>query len=201
MRILPWSLITAVLLGAVSSATAAPMTKLERERLVAHLEMTERWLGLELKGLSEAQLSWRAAEGKWSILEVLDHLTVAEPQYWQWLEEGLKEPPTLVRGQDPDENFLWYGIDRTQRNKTAGAREPKGQLAQAAEGLAKFAKLRSRMLEYARTTQDELRTHAVQKSKTDLYQWLLMISTHSQRHLLQIQEIKASAGYPARQTR
>jgi len=40
--------------------------------------------------------------------------------------------------------------------------------------------------------------HALKKSKTDLYQWLLMISTHSQRHLVQIQEIKASQGYPAR---
>lgn len=179
-------------------AGAEPMTKLERERLVAHLEMTNRWLGLELRGLSEAQLKWRVSEGKWSILDVLDHLTVAEPQYWQWLEEGMKEPASVARGQDADENFLWYGIDRTQRNKTAAAREPKGQLTNAAEGLAKFNKLRARMLDYARTTQDDLRTHTVQKSRTDLYQWLLMISTHSQRHLLQIQEIKASEGFPAK---
>ena len=190
--------IAVMLLCASCEASAASMTKLEREQLVAHFEMTERWLGLELRGLSDAQLTWRAAEGKWSILDVLDHLTVAEPQYWQWLEEGMKEPATVTRGQDPDENFLWYGIDRTQRNKTAAAREPKGQLTNAAEGLAKFTKLRARMLEYARTTQDDLRTHTVQKSKTDLYQWLLMISTHSQRHLLQIQEIKASPHYPAK---
>ena len=70
------------------ASDAAPMTKIEREQLVAHLEMTERWLGLELRGLSEAQLKWRAGEGKWSILDVLDHLTVAEPQYWQWLGRG-----------------------------------------------------------------------------------------------------------------
>ena len=30
----------------------------------------------------------------------------------------------------------------------------------------------------------------------DVYQWLLMISTHSQRHILQIREIKAAVGYP-----
>ena len=30
----------------------------------------------------------------------------------------------------------------------------------------------------------------------DLYQWLLMISTHAQRHILQIREIKAHPGYP-----
>jgi hypothetical protein len=31
-----------------------------------------------------------------------------------------------------------------------------------------------------------------------VYQWLLMISAHSQRHILQIREIKAHAKYPSR---
>jgi hypothetical protein len=29
-----------------------------------------------------------------------------------------------------------------------------------------------------------------------VYQWFLMISSHSQRHILQIREIKAQANYP-----
>jgi hypothetical protein len=32
----------------------------------------------------------------------------------------------------------------------------------------------------------------------DLYQWFLMISTHSQRLILQIREVKAHANYPRR---
>jgi hypothetical protein len=183
-------------LAAVLSLSAAPMTTGERERLVAHFEMTNRWVPLELAGLSQEQLNFRAAPGKWSILDVLDHLTVAEPQYWQWFNEALKQPATLTKGEAPDGEFLWYGIDRTERNKTAEAREPKHQIASASDGLAKFLKLRAEMLDYARSTQDDLRSRSVQKSKTDLYQWFLMISSHSQRHLLQIQEIKASPGFP-----
>jgi hypothetical protein len=175
---------------------AAPMSKIERERLVAHFEMTERWLTQELAGLSPEQIKFSPGEGQWSILDVLDHLTVAEPQYWQWMQEGMKEPATLTRGASPDEEFLWYGVDRTVRNRTAAAREPKGQLAGAAEGLRKFRTLRTAMLEYARSSGDDLRSHAVQKSKTDLYQWFLMISSHSQRHILQIQEIKAGPAFP-----
>jgi hypothetical protein len=30
----------------------------------------------------------------------------------------------------------------------------------------------------------------------DVNQWVLMISTHSQRHILQIREVKAHAKYP-----
>ena len=174
------------------------MSKLERERLIAHFEMTNRWLDLELKNLSPAQLNFKSAPDKWSIFDVLDHLTVAEPQYWQWTQEGLKEPASAAKGEGTDEGILWYGIDRTQRSKTAQAREPKGKITDVDQGLQAFRKLRAAMLDYVKTTDDDLRAHFVQKSKTDLYQWLLMISTHSQRHLLQIQEIKSSPGYPAK---
>ena len=52
------------------------------------------------------------------------------------------------------------------------------------------------MTDYARTTKDELRTRKLLEGNMDVYQWFLMISSHSQRHILQIREIKAHAGYP-----
>jgi hypothetical protein len=33
-------------------------------------------------------------------------------------------------------------------------------------------------------------------SRSDAFQWLLLISTHGQRHILQIREIKAAPGFP-----
>lgn len=173
------------------------MARLERERLVAHFEMTNRWLAQELHGLTPVQLNFHPGPGHWSILEVLEHLTIAEPQYWQWTQDCLKQPPAaFTRPKHPDEGTLWYGIDRTERNKTAPAREAKGELKDAAKGLAAFQKLRAEMLAAAKASQEDFRGREIQKSGTDLYQWFLMISVHSQRHLLQIQEIKASPGYP-----
>ena len=55
------------------------------------------------------------------------------------------------------------------------------------------------MLEYARTTTDDLRSRRLLEGNMDVYQGCLMISTHSQRHILQIREIKAHTGYPGRQ--
>jgi hypothetical protein len=54
------------------------------------------------------------------------------------------------------------------------------------------------MLEYARTTDDDLRGHVVEREQSDAYQWLLLISTHAQRHILQIREIKADPKFPKR---
>jgi hypothetical protein len=52
------------------------------------------------------------------------------------------------------------------------------------------------MTQFARDTQDDLRGRQLKGGKMDVYQWLLMISTHSQRHVLQLREIKAHSSYP-----
>jgi hypothetical protein len=178
------------------SALAVPLTKMERQHLVAHLEMTGSWLVDEVAGLSPAQLRFLPAPGAWSILEVVDHLVVAEPIYWQDLQNAMKAPPAKQRRPATDEGMLWYGIDRTQRQKALATEEPKGQLRDLQTGLDVLRKLHARVLEYARTTNDDLRAHVVEREQSDAYQWLLLISTHAQRHILQIREIKADPKFP-----
>ena len=93
--------------------------------------------------------------------------------------------------------MLWYGIDRTNRQKTQTVEEPVGKLKDVKEGLAEFpASCRATLLDYANTTDDDLRGHVFTDWGVDAYQGLLGISTHSQRHILQIREIKSQAGYP-----
>jgi hypothetical protein len=178
------------------SLAAAPMSKEDRQHVVSHLEMTESWLADEVTGLSPAQLNFRYAPGKWTILDVVEHLTIAEPQYWTDLQKEMKQPPAKPKGQTSDADMLWYGIDRTDRQKTSASEEPKGTLAGAGQGLASFRKLRVAILAYARTTDDDLRGHAYPEWGVDAYQALLGISTHAQRHILQIREIKAHPGFP-----
>ena len=42
----------------------------------------------------------------------------------------------------------------------------------------------------------DLRGHVVEREGCDAYQWLLLISTHDQRHILQIRETKADSKFP-----
>ncbi len=172
------------------------MTRLERQHLVAHLEMTESWLADEVSGLTPAQLQFRPAPGAWNVLENLDHLVVCEPIYWQDLQKALKTPLGDRRRNDSDDSVLWYGIDRTNRAPAVTAELPSGRLTDVTTGLAAFRKLRAKMLEYAKTTNDDLRGHFVEREQSDAYQWLLLISTHSQRHILQIREIKSDPKFP-----
>jgi hypothetical protein len=174
------------------------MTAGDRQRLLAHLEMTEDWVVTEVQGLSEAQLRFRMAPETWSITDVVEHLAIAEPQYWKQLQDSLKQPPNTEKLEATDAAILWYGIDRTRRTTTGEARVPTGKVANAGEPLAQFRKLRATMKEYGKATPDDLRSKRLLEGNMDVYQWFLMISTHAQRHILQIREIKAHANYPKR---
>jgi hypothetical protein len=191
-------LMAAVLASALGagSTQAASLGQLERQRLVAHLEMTGSWLVDEVSGLSRAQLRFRPAPEAWSILEVIEHLTVAEPIYWRQLQEAMKAPPGNRELRATDASVLWYGIDRTGRQKVVAGEGPKGQLRDLKTGLDAFRTLHAEMLEYAGTTGEDLRSHVVEREGSDAYQWLLLISTHEQRHILQIREIKSDPKFP-----
>jgi hypothetical protein len=178
------------------SAFARPITQEEREHVVAHLQMTQAWLTDEVSPLSAAQLNFRPAPDRWTVAEVVQHLVVAEPNYWKLLQDSLKQPPKKLDKQPTDADVLWYGIDRTRHDKTSPDQNPKDQHIDAAEALKTFLVMHARLLAMARSTNEDLRAHAVPDWGVDAYQCLLEISTHEQRHILQIREIKASAGFP-----
>ena len=131
----------ALSVGLVAPMSGEPMKAGDRQRLLAHLEMTESWLVSELSGLSPAQLTYRMTPESWSITDVTEHLAIAEPQYWQRVNDSMKQPATTDKIEATDAGILWYGIDRTNRQKTGEARVPHGTFKSAAEALAAFRKL------------------------------------------------------------
>src|SRR5687768_9845500 len=190
-------LIAVMTVLAMTPMSAGPMTAGERQRLVAHFEMTNAWLESELDGLSKAQLTFKMTPESWSVMEVVEHLAIAEPQYWKNFQDSLAKPVQPdFKPKATDEAMLWYGIDRTNRATTGEARVPRGTYATVNDSLAAVRKLRAEMLQFARTSEDDLRSRPYLTASQDLYQWFLMISTHSQRHILQIREVKAHKDFP-----
>jgi hypothetical protein len=187
----------ATALAVASSVSAGPMTVGERQRLVAHLEMTEAWLDSEVNGLSDAQRKFKMTPESWSVEEVVMHLAIAEPQYWSQFNDSLKKPANPeFKPQATDLQMLWYGIDRTQRTTTGEARVPRDQFPDLKSSQASFKKLRAEMMKVAKESQEDLRGRQFLTASQDLYQWFLMISSHSQRHILQIREVKAHKNFP-----
>jgi DinB superfamily len=177
-------------------AGAAQMTDVERQRLLSHMEMTSTWLIDEVSDLTPAQLAFRRAPEEWNIAQVIDHLLVVSPIYWADLQAAVKSPPMKGATRNTDADLLWYGIDRTFREKAIPTEVPKGEFKSLAAAIADYRKHHDRLVQYIRTTKDDLRSRMVPRQGSDAYQWALLISTHEQRHILQIREIKHDARFP-----
>ena len=191
----------AVVLVALLSLTLAPQGQIapsDRQRLVAHMEMTASWLADEVSKLSQGQVEFRRAAGTWSILEVLDHLVVVGPIYWQDLQKGVAGKPPALPLASRDVDILWYGIDRGRPETALTSETPKGGIRDVGAGLEAYRSNHARLLQYIKTTKDDLRNRVVERQGCDAYQWALLISTHEQRHILQIREIKADPKFPAK---
>jgi hypothetical protein len=161
------------------------------------MQMTASWLEDEVSGLSAAQAAFRSSPSSWTILEVLDHLVVVGPIYWNDLQSA--KPVGAGRaGKMNDIDVLWYGIDRTFREIALKSEEPSRTLRDVQSGLMAYRTQHAKLLEYVRTTKDDLRSRLVERQNCDAYQWALLISTHEQRHILQIRELKAHPKYPQR---
>ena len=180
-------------------AKTTGMTDEDREHLLVHFQMTGSMLEEEIRGLSPAQLEYRTGPDRWSIRECVSHLAVAEPDYWRELNDAVKAPPDMKgkTSSNSDADIMWYGIDRVVHTKTGGGHEKVDTYKDVGEAMAKFRALRGTMIDHIKTTHDDLRAHSFGKTEPiDCWQWMLEISTHSERHLQQIREIKADPNFP-----
>ena len=193
-RVLPF-----VVLAMTLHLVAAPMTDDDREHLLVHFQMTGQMLAEQVRGLSPSQLEYKKSPDRWSIRECVSHLAVAEPDYWRELMAAVKDRPHMKgrTSSATDADIMWYGIDRVLHTKTGGGHEKVDTYKDLGEAMAKFEALRATMIEYIKTTQDDLRAHSFgEREPIDCWQWMLEISTHAERHIQQIREIKNDPDFP-----
>src|SRR5437660_11676763 len=132
---------------------AAPMTSAAREHLLVHFEMTTQMVAELVRGLSPAQLEYKASPDRWSIREVVSHLAVAEPDYWRDLQKALRAAPDMntKKSVASDAEILWYGIDRVVHTKTGGGHEKVETYKDLGTALGKFQALRATRIEHIKT--------------------------------------------------
>jgi hypothetical protein len=155
-----------------------------------------------IAGLSEAQWQSKPAPDRWSIAEVAEHVILTEDRLFGLEQKTMQSPAVPDRKGDraADEALLKRMVDRTQKAKNPPESSPTGRYATPKEAAQAFKERRDHTLDYIRTTQDDLRAHVTNlgPAPMDAYQLLLVIAGHTDRHVAQIKEVKADAGYPAK---
>ncbi len=189
-------------LSSFANPVADGMTDAERKFVVAEFQRTKQRFLNNLKGLTPAQLNFKADTSRWSIAQCAEHIALAEGVIWQWYQGTISQPATPEKAAEvkvKTEDLLKGVVDRSQKFKAPEMLQPVGKFASTDAAVQAYTARRDSTLQYLGTTKDDLKNHFTEHpafGAINTYQLLLLLSAHSERHTMQIEEVKASAGYP-----
>jgi uncharacterized damage-inducible protein DinB len=178
------------------------ISKEERKKATDFLTETKKAIFASVEGLSEAQLKFSPGPDKWSVEDCLKHIAITEQALWGMAEGGLKQPANPEKRADikmTDDDVIKNIEDRTTKVKTFAPMEPVNTpFKSAKEAMESFTVNRDKLIAYVNNTNDDLRNHVSQLpvGMFDSYQMILFIGAHSNRHMQQINEVKADANFP-----
>ncbi len=200
-------LVSVVLLSATGVYAQAPaartpvvFTEKDREFALKYLNDTKDDYVKQLTGISDAQLNFRAAEGRWTIAEIAEHITVVEQALF-----GMMTAPNAARAlkcedvpRIADATITLAITNRGTKFTAPEQVRPNGRWKTIPDLLANFEKTRAATIEHIKNNKTDLRATFVQSpmGTIDSMQGMLFIGGHADRHLDQLKEVKADAKYP-----
>ena len=194
-----------VITGLAGTVNDNSLRKSERKYATGLMKETYRDLLKATKDLSDDQLNFRAAPDKWTIKECVYHIAATEKGIWMMLEGAMKSPANPEKRSEikvTDEEFVAMIKDRSRKAQAPEQVQPKNSGYKSIdEAHADFKMNRMEHIKYMKTSTEDMRNHVVHLPFgiwVDCYQLYLMIAAHSNRHTQQIEEVKASAGFPAK---
>ena len=179
-----------------------PISKKERSYATKLLKDTEKGVKDQVKGLTEAQLKFKPAADRWSIEECVKHIARSEEMLWQMTDSIIKSAANPDKRSEiklTDEQLIQKIEDRSWKVKTLEKLMPENiPFKDTEEALESFKKNREKLIEYVKSTNDELRNHITTMpfGMVDSYQLILFTAAHTNRHTQQIIEVKADPNYP-----
>jgi len=195
----------AAILSARLSATDPHMTSAEREQLIKLLKDSQVEFVKAVSALSDEQWKWKPAPERWSVNECSEHILLAEGLLFAKAREAIKNPATEdweTKTKGKTEILLQVMAPRLGKAKAPEDIVPSGTMARA-EIMRRFAETRANTLKFVQDTDLPLKAHLAEHpfpifNPLNAYQWVLYIPLHNMRHDKQIEEVKATAGFPAK---
>ena len=188
------------LLVGAAAASAQEVTPAEKDRALQYLETTKKNVLEATKGLSEAQWNFKAGPDRWSVAQVIEHIAAAEDFIRGIAKEKVMMAPAGEPGRDvkkTDEALLAMVPDRTTKAQAPEPLVPTNRFGSPEGSVKHFVESRAATEDFLKTTAG-LRDHVMDSplGKLDGYEFMLFIAAHSERHLKQINEVKADPNFP-----
>ena len=180
-----------------------PLEQGRRDFAMSNLHASRKMFLDATANLTPAQWAFKAAPDKWSIAECAEHISVSEDYIWGLVDKMVAGPPSdpelVAKTKGKDEMLVKMVPNREQKFQAPEPIQPKKLLADPTEYVTRFKARRDKHIAYVDTTTDSLRDRVSPHPAAgplDAYQWILLVSGHTERHVLQILEVKADPNFP-----
>jgi mannose-6-phosphate isomerase-like protein (cupin superfamily) len=156
-------------------------------------------------------MNFKELPDRWSILEIVEHLEVQDEMYWRELDilpRGPKHPEFVEQVKGNDELLLQYKDDPSKAD--AGYLHPIGRFYTKELAVKAFTISRDRIIDFIKSTPKDLRLYFTFRKYEDdggltdpgiydvrdLHQLMLTCIAHTQRHIKQLEKVKAHPDFP-----
>ncbi|RRN72436.1 DinB family protein [Peribacillus simplex] len=146
---------------------------------------------IAVKGLSDEQLDAHPEEGRWSIIQVLDHLYLMERAITRNIADKLKSEESIPVVDKPIELTLNREL-KVQAPPFVIPSESFQTLSRVKDKLSESRKAFIQVVDQAKRNDLEQKSfpHPLFK-ELSLKQWITFVGLHEKRHLMQIEELKS----------
>ena len=179
------------------------MTAEDRAKVIKLLNESHKQTLDLMQGLSVEQLKFKPAPEKWSVLEVAEHIYLAEGLLFGAVEKALAEkenPEWEAKTRGKTEFLQRVMVSRDRKATAPESIVPSGKLTRD-DVIAKLKASRAKTLKFTEETKLPLKAHTLDHpfpvfNTLNAYQWLIYIPLHNIRHNKQIEEVKADPNFP-----
>jgi hypothetical protein len=182
---------------------AQPLTQRDRDFAMSNLHATRKMYLDVVTTVSDAQWNYKPSAEIWSIGEIAEHLALAETGIFMAVTETMKQPAQPEKRAElstraRDEKIVAMLTDRSHKAQAPEQLRPAHKFASREALIDAFRQGRDTHIAFVRDTTDDLRSHSSPSPFGDLdaYQWILFLSGHTERHVLQMREVMARPDFP-----
>src|SRR4051812_21485154 len=115
-----------------------------KKELLEYMQKTRKDFENSVKGLSEAQLNFKAAPDKWSVKEVSEHIALAESFLGDAAQKVMTTPVAEKKPEVNDSQFQANITDRSKKAQAPPPLVPTAKWATASGSLKAFYSTRDR---------------------------------------------------------
>jgi hypothetical protein len=178
------------------------LSKEDRKVIINYLKQTRSELIAKVKSLSEEQWNYKPDPEVWSISEICEHIYKAEAVVLKRvdnLDDKEYKPELMANYKAKEKEIIDFIVGRQTKLNAPERVAPEGSYALPKDFIKEFDNRRSETVSYVKILNKPIKAYYEKFGpigEVNGYHWLMFISAHTERHMLQLDEVLSADNFP-----